>query len=167
MDPIRFVLGAALALALAPSLAAGAGVRTYRNEAMGVRAFEPPAGWELAPQASYPRLLASYSHREGGRLTLSAQRLPAGVTAAKLAQQARGPMEKQGYRSIKVQADGERVRLEAELDGGRRVVRQLYVVAGEIGYVVTLVAPKSALAHLGGDFEEAVKSLEVGATPAE
>src|SRR4051812_44701345 len=89
---------------------AGAGnpPRVYRNEAMRVRAFEAPAGWELAPQSSYPRLLASYSHHEGGKLTLSAQKVPATTTSMDLAEQSRMPLEKQGFTALRVHADGPR-----------------------------------------------------------
>src|SRR5947209_2335896 len=63
-------------------IAAGAAPPIYRNEAMRVRAFEMPIGWEMAPQSSYPRLLASYSHQAGGRVTLSAQKIAPESTAA-------------------------------------------------------------------------------------
>src|SRR4029079_7363241 len=117
-----------------------------RNEAMRVRAFEAPAGWELAPQSSYPRLLASYSHHEGGKLTLSAQKVPATTTSMDLAEQSRMPLEKQGFTALRVHADGPRARLEADRDGGKRFVKQAYLVDGGIGYVVTLIGPLNALA---------------------
>src|SRR5437868_5768225 len=93
---------AALALASITAGAAGTSARSYRNEAMHVRQFEPPSGWVLAPQGSYPRLLASYSHREGGRITLSAQRVPAGTTAVQLAEMSRGPLERQGFAAVAI-----------------------------------------------------------------
>ena len=65
-------------------IAAATAPRVYRNPAMQVHSFEPPPGWELAPQSSYPWLLASYAHRDGGRLTLAAQRLPPRATAQTL-----------------------------------------------------------------------------------
>lgn len=137
--------------------------RTYRNPAMKVRAFEPPAGWELAPQASYPRLLASYAHPGGGRLTLSAQKVPPETTAQALVQQARTSLAKQGFSAITVRADATRQRLDADLDGGKRFVRQLYVVEQGLGYVVTLVAPAASNAPMTADFEAAVASLKLGA----
>src|SRR4051812_42580764 len=110
-----------LVAAFAFALLGGAGSgRVYRNDAMRVRAFAPPQGWELAPQSSYPRLLASYSHGEGARLTLSAQRVPATATAESLAEQSKGPLEKQGFAGIRITRDGDRARLDADLDGGRR-----------------------------------------------
>jgi len=148
--------------------AAGTSARSYRNEAMHVRQFEPPSGWVLAPQGSYPRLLASYSHREGGRITLSAQRIAPGTTALKLAESSRAPLERQGFAALVIAADGARARLEATLDGGKRFARPLYLTDGGVGYVVTLIASGAAWERILADFDAAVKSLELGAneTPA-
>jgi hypothetical protein len=142
--------------------AAGNPPRVYRNDIMKVRAFEAPADWELAPQSSYPRLLASYSHRDGGKLTLSAQRVSAATTAMELAEQSRVPLEKQGFTQLHIKPEGSRARLEADLDVSRRFARQVYLVEGGIGYVVTLIAPLAVLPKMTADFDEAVKSLQVG-----
>ncbi|HZS36287.1 MAG TPA: hypothetical protein VFF06_05645 [Polyangia bacterium] len=154
------LLLAALALA---SVAAGTSARSYRNEALHVRGFEPPSGWVLAPQGSYPRLLASYSHREGGRITLSAQRIAPGTTALKLAESSRAPLERQGFAALVIAADGARARLEATLDGGKRFARQLYLTDGGVGFVVTLIAPRAAESTMVRDYEEALRTLQVGA----
>jgi hypothetical protein len=143
------------------ALGAG-GVRVYRNDAMRVRAFSPPAGWELAPQSSYPRLLAYYAHAEGGRITLSAERVPPSTPASSLAQRARAPLEKQGYAHLQITNAGDRTRLEGDLDGGRRLLKQVYLVESGIGYVVTLISPTSAAPHMTADFEEALRSLQLG-----
>jgi hypothetical protein len=143
-------------------VAAGPG-RVYRNDAVRVRAFAPPQGWELAPQSSYPRLLASYSHREGARITLSAQRIAASATAWDLAAQSKVPLEKQGFSNIRITRDGDRTHLDADLDGGRRVAKQVYVATAGFGYVITLVSPQTAAAQAAADFDEAVRSLQLGA----
>jgi hypothetical protein len=150
-------------LLVAASLGANS-ARVYRNEPMRVRSFEPPVGWELAPQSSYPRLLASYAHREGGRLTLSAQKVQPGVSAQTLVDQSKPALSKQGFTAIRVKADVEGVRLDAELDGGKRFVKQLYLVDTGIGYVVTLVAPLASAQRMTNDFEEALKSLNLGSS---
>jgi hypothetical protein len=145
-------------------LGAGGPSRLYRNEAMHVRAFEPPSGWEQAPQTSYPRLLTSYAHPDGGRLTLTAQKVAAGTTAEALVRQSRPALERQGFADIQVskEGDGNRVRVSARLDGGKRVVRQVYIVDGGIGYVVTLVAPEPRATAMTRDFELALRSLVLG-----
>jgi hypothetical protein len=151
----------AAALLFFLSLAA-VGSRAYRNDAMGVRMFEPPPGWERAPQSSYPRLLVSYSHAEGGKLTLSAQRVPAGTTAAALANEARAPLEKQGFTRLTFKPDGARVRVTAELDSGKRVAMQLYVVDAGFGYVLTLITPLATSDRMAQDFDAAARSLQLG-----
>jgi len=149
---------------LALTLGASAG-RQFQSDAMNVRMFEPPPGWELSPQATYPRLLAAYAHAEGGRLTLSAERVPAGTTAAHLAAEALAPLEKQGFKQVRLKPFGDRARLSAELDGGRRLVHQLYVVEGGIAYVITIIGPRAAADRLAADFEAAIASLKLGAPP--
>ena len=151
------------------STALGAGGRVYKNGAMRVRSFEPPAGWELAPAASYPRLLAAYNHPEVGRLTLTAQRVGAGVSAARLANEARAPLAKQGFTQVRItqEKESERVRLEAELGGGQRHALQLYIVDSGIGYVITMISPLAASARSVSDFDAAVRSLSLGVDPDE
>lgn len=158
----QFCFSAALGAGL---LGAGSS-RVYRNDAVHVRAFAAPSGWELAPQSSYPRLLASYSNHEGGKLTLSGQAVAPTMTAYSLAEQARLPLEKQGFIQVRLQRDGDRARLDAGLEGGKRFVKQLYVVDGGVGLVVTLIAPTPSAARTAADFEEAVRSLQLGSEPA-
>ena len=111
---------------------------------------------------SWGGLLTSFAHADGGRLTLTAQKVPAGTTAATLVEQSRAALEKQGFSAIHVTVDKERARLDALLDGGKRMARQAYVVDGGIGYVVTLIAPESAAAPMTRDFEFALHSLRLG-----
>jgi hypothetical protein len=153
------VVWAAAALML---VGAGGSPRIYKNDAMRVRSFEPPPGWELAPQASYPRLLASYAHKEGGRITLTAQHVDKSATAASLAELSRGALERQGFTSIRIRAEADRVSLEAQLDGGRRFSRQVYVIEAGIGYVLTLIAPSAKRVGMQRDFDEAARSLALG-----
>ena len=148
-------------VALALALVGAGSAHVYRNDAMHVRAFAAPLGWELAPQASYPRLLASYSHQDGGKLTLAGQKAPPRATALALAEQSRTPLERQGFASIKIARDGDRATIDATLDGGRRFMKQVYLVAGGYAFVVTLIAPVAAAAHATPDFDEAVRSLQL------
>jgi|SRR5581483_7426633 len=144
-------------------LVAAAPPRIYKNDALRVRAFAAPAGWELVPQSSYPRLLAAYVHPEGGKLTLAAQKVPPGIQPIALAEQSKPALAKQGFASIRIRQDENRARLEADLDGGKRFMRQVYLVDGDLGYVVTIIAPLAAAKLMGENFEEAVHSLQLGA----
>jgi len=152
-------------LVFAASIAAG-GAHVYRNDQARVRAFAPPSGWELAPQSSYPRLLAAYVGAEGARLTLAGQKMSRELTAVALAEQSVPVLSRQGFAKVRVSADGDRARIDAELDGGRRYLRQLYVVDGGWAYVVTIVAPTASAARTGPDFDEAVRSLSLSGAPA-
>ena len=58
-----------------------------------------------------------------------------------------------------------RVRLDAQLDDGRKIARQLYVVADGIGYVVTMIGPAVRAPQLRRDFDEAMLSFDIGAEP--
>jgi hypothetical protein len=167
----RFLAAISLLSVVGGGLAMGAGsARLYRNAAMRVRSFEPPAGWEPSPAGAYPRLLVAYTHADGGRMTLTAQRVAASTTAARLASEARGPLEKQGFTAIRMKPESGRMHLEAELAGGQRVARQLYVVDEGFAYVVTLIAPLAAAPQATADFDAAVRTLSLGvdveATPA-
>ncbi len=153
-----FAVAAARFAAAAPS--AG---RIFRNDAARVRSFEPPSSWQIAPQASYPRLLASYSHPDGGRLTLTMQKVAPGTTAAALAGAAALELTRQGFSDLKQKADseGDRARIEARLDANRRFLRQLYLVDGSQGYVISMVAGTVNQPQMERDFETAVRSLVI------
>ncbi len=155
LDMKRFCLLSALLLtgaSLAP--------RVYRNDAMKVRAFDPPEGWLVAPQASYPKVLALYTHDSGARLTLTAQKVAAGVTGESLAESSRATLEREGFRDIALSPG----RIDAALSDGKRFLKQIYLVQSGFGYVVSLVGPKAPAARatrLVQDFDDAVHSLQL------
>jgi hypothetical protein len=157
-------------VALVPLVAVAAGGRAYRNDAVKVRAFEPPPGWTLQPQPTggAVRLLAVYDDHDGARLTLAAQKVAPGTTARALADESRPALERQGLRGVTVTVERppgeeiERARLEATIDRGRRVFRQLYAVTEGFGYVMTMVGAASRTHALKRDFDEAALSLVVG-----
>jgi hypothetical protein len=138
---------------------------------MKVRAFEPPLGWEAQPTGTYTRLLALFVDKEGGKLTLVAARVAATMTARALADESRAALARQGFRAIVESSDkgplGDlpRIRLDAQLDDGRKLARQLYVVNDGIGYVVTMIGPMTRAPQLRRDFDEALQTLELGVEP--
>ena len=138
-----------------------AGLRTLRSPTQHVVAFEPPAGWERAATPPSSRLLATWAHHDGGRLTLVAE-LAAGKTALQIFEQSRPALEKQGWSLGKTERKPERVILEATLDKGRRHARQLYLVEDGWAYVVTMAAPAEQDAARAHDFDEAIGSLKLG-----
>jgi len=149
-----------------PAIAAPVGARLCRNEPLRLRGFEPPVSWQPAPQANYPRIVCSYTHPDGGRLTLAAQKVAPGTAAESLAESARAGLEKQGFSDVRISVDksegAPRARLDAHLEGGRRFLRQLYLVDGGLGYVVTLVAGSVIEPEMSRDFDWAVRTLSIG-----
>ena len=139
--------------------------RTYRNEAARVGVIVPPPGWEIAPQSTYPRILATWSQRDA-RLTLSAERAPSpdagAFDAQTLVERSRTALQRQGFYGLEVTpdpVDTARRRLHARLDGGRRFLLQLYVVEEGWSYVLTLVAATADEKRLSTEFDETVRSL--------
>ncbi len=172
---LAFALALALVLAGSfASVARAAGpivARLYRNDSLHIRAFEPPPSWQPAPQANYPRILVAYSHPDGGRLTLAAQKTAAGATAEEVARQAKAGLEKQGFSDVKIAIDRDsgptpHALLDAKLEGGRRFLKQLYVVDGGLAYVVSLVAGRVNQPEMAKDFDWSVRSLQLGSLPA-
>lgn len=157
----------ALVVALLPFLVA-AGGRTFHNEAMKVRGFEPPVGWDAQPIGSYARLLGVWETKDGGRLSLVAQKVKAGATARSLIDESSPALARQKLRDLHVAPapspgdDSDRATLDAVVDDGHRFMRQLYAVAGDIGYVVTMVGPIARAPQMKRDFDEAATSLSVG-----
>ena len=132
--------------------------RVYSNDALHLHSFEPPPGWEKQPQPPYPRLLAVYTHIDGGRLTLTVQRVAPGTSAQQLAEQSKTPLAHQGFADIRVTSDDERTTLEATL--ASRALVQGFVVHAGSGFVITLVAPRSRAPALARDLDEALRSLQ-------
>jgi hypothetical protein len=154
-------------VSLLPFLVA-AGGRSFHHDAMKVRGFEAPLGWEPQQTGSYPRLLAQWETKDGGRMTLVAQKVRGNLDAQGLAAESKPALERQGFRGISISAErpsgdeSDRVRLDAMVDDGHRFVRQLYVVADGIGYVLTMTGPLARAPQMRRDFEEAATSLSVG-----
>lgn len=156
-----------LVVALLPFLVA-AGGRSFRNDAMKVRGFEPPIGWEQQQAGSYARLLGIWETKDGGRLTLVAQKVKEGATARSLIDESTPALQRQKLRDLHVAPapspgdESDRATLDAVVDDGHRFMRQLYAVAGDIGYVVTMVGPLGRAPQMKRDFDEAATSLSVG-----
>jgi hypothetical protein len=155
-----------VAILVGAAATASAAGRLYHNEAARIAAFELPRGFQQAAQVGYPRVLLVATGPEGSQLVLSSQPVASGTGAVVLAQRAAAALTAQGFASPRVVPDeSERARLEATLDGGRRVLRQLYAVDGDQAVVVTLVAPVGQTAVLRA-FERSLETLEIGAPDA-
>ncbi len=156
------------ALALAQNSAqAVPNPRILRAPAQRILSFDPPGTWERAPTPPSSRLLATWAHRDAGRLTIAAQQVGDVTDAAKIFDESRASLERQGWSithvdRAKAGAPSGRVTVDASLDKGKRIGRQLYLVEGGFVYVITLVAPQEQAADRLRDFDDAVASLKLG-----
>ena len=145
-----------------PTVASAGSPRALRAPALRIVSFDPPPSWERGATPPSTRLLATWSHASGARLTLAAEHVAGGVTAVRVFDDSRASLEKQGWAIGKVERADGRVTVDAALDKGKRVARQAYVVEGGFVYVVTMVAPADQAADRGRDLDDAVRSLRLG-----
>lgn len=153
-----------LVFALAGVAVAAPSAKLFRSPDYRVVAVDPPSGWELAASPPSSRLLASWAHREGGKLTLAAERsaLP---DANKLFAQSEGVLKAQGWTLGAIDRQTGRIVVDATLDHGRRIARQLYTVEQGFAYVLTMVAPAEQGPLRARDFDDTVATMRLG-TPA-
>src|SRR5262249_22561953 len=120
--------------------------RTVTNEHYNVR-IDAPAGWTVLKQVAYPNVIAVMSHRDGGRLTLAAERARSAETAQSLAERNRASMEKKGMRVRRLAPLGgnDAALVEASTADGALLMRQVYFVRGLWGFSLTLAAPPSKI----------------------
>lgn len=153
---------AAVALAmispLKRSAEAASAPRVYRNDAYRIRSFILPGNWELSSQGTYQNLLVAYSHGEGARITITAERRRPGQDADRLAVRSRPLLERQGFSGLKLRSDEGRTFVEGELTRKGLQLRQVYLCEGEFCYVLTLVVPKGHAVPVR-DFDEAARDL--------
>lgn len=158
-----------LALVSPPSGRAASRDRIYRNPECGIRLFEVPRGWQVVPrtQVGYPRVLL-LAERERAHLVLAVQGIRSPTTAMSLADQAMQALQEQRWEKLLTREVGNIARLEGEVEGGRRLLRQAYVVsnpADEVAYVLTVVTPKEVSERVLRDFEAALQSLAIEPLP--
>jgi hypothetical protein len=118
--------------------------RIYRNPALRIYQLELPRDWQAVPlaQIAYPRvLLVATAKSNSARLTVAAQRVLPGTGAELLAADARAALLRQGWEDPRVTSDGEKAGIDASRDRGKRLLRQAYVVNGDMAYVFTVVTP--------------------------
>jgi hypothetical protein len=150
----RVTLGLAASL-----LTAAGGSRVYRNVTFRIHSFDPPQRWTLSDQASYPTLLCTYFHPDGGRISLVAEPATPDITPAIVEKQSEDALAKQGFSRIvkKMDAFG---RLRVDADGGKgKILKQAYIVEGPFAYVLSVSGPKTLANEWSHDFEDALRTL--------
>lgn len=151
-----------LALSCTALAVAAPSAKLFRSPDYRVVAVDPPTGWELSASPPSSRLLASWSHRDGAKLTLAAER-SAVTDPEKLFLQSRSVLQAQGWTVGSVEKQAGRVSVEATLDHGRRIARQLYAVEQGFAYVLTMVAPADQADLRARDFDDTLATMRLGA----
>jgi len=134
--------------------------RTVVNEHYNVR-IEAPVGWTVQKLVAYPSVVAVMAHRDGGRMTLSAERARSAETAQTLAERNRAAMEKKGMKVTHLSPlpGNEAVELEATTAKGDLAMVQVYFVRGLWGFSLTLAAPPSKIAQYTHDLDVAWRTV--------
>ncbi|HJZ85224.1 MAG TPA: hypothetical protein VKN99_08655 [Polyangia bacterium] len=124
--------------------------------------IDAPAGWTVLRQTAYPSMIAVMTHKDGGRLTLSAQRARAGDTVEAVAERNRAALERTGMQTGKVgpSSIGEgTVELTATTRDGKLQVRQLHFLHGSTEFALTLTAPPPKMAAYAKDLDAAWRAI--------
>ena len=134
--------------------------RTVTNEHYNVR-IDAPAGWTVQKLVAYPSVIAVMAHRDGGRMTLSAELARSAETAQTLAERNRAAMEKKGMKVFRTSPlpGNDAVQIEATTGKGDLAMVQVYFVRGLWGFSLTLAAPPSKIAQYAHDLDVAWRSV--------
>jgi hypothetical protein len=129
-----------------------------------VELFVPP-DWELTAQTAYPGILTSGVHKGGtGRLSFAAQRVDPAMTAKTYAEQNRKTLKDVGFRVGDLAAHPTGAYLVDSLSPDRqRRIRQGYVVAHGVAYVLTIAAPTKAWRSYMRAFDDTLRSIKLQA----
>jgi hypothetical protein len=154
---------AALALTLLASRA-GADIEGDRfvspSWRVGVTA---PKNWQLTDKTAYPSVLLRMVRRDpDGKILLTAERLPAGTDALTYATKTIALLRTMGFgvRAPQLHSSTGAYYVDAQRPGA--FLRQAYLVAGGLGYSLTLAAPdhRTRTQHLRA-FEFALRSIQI------
>lgn len=130
-----------------------------------------PKSWQLTEKTAYPNLLLRMVRRApDGMMLLSAERLPRGEDALHFARRTATLLGKMGFevRAPQLHASTGAYLVDSHRDPA--FLRQAFLVAGGVGYSLTLSAPdrRTRSQHLRA-FDSALRSIEIlraNGTPA-
>jgi len=158
------VLALVAALSAAPTALARADIEgsEFESNAWRVR-MTAPKNWQLTEKAAYPNILLRLSRRTpDGKMMLTAERLSPGTDALAYAERTAAVLRGLGVdvRSPQLHSSTGAYLVDAERGGA--ALRQAFLVAGGIGYSLTLYAPdnRSRSQHLRA-FDYALRSIQV------
>ena len=155
-------LAAALLAALAVTAQADIEGDLFESGAWRVR-MTAPKNWQLTEKTAYPNVLLRLSRRApDGKMLLSAERVAPGVNALTYAQRTGDLLRSMGFqvRSPQLHTSTGAYFVDCEQRGA--FLRQAFLVAGGIGYSLTLAAPdhRTRSQHLRA-FDYALRSIQM------
>ena len=135
---------------------------TFVSPAWHVRVTAPKS-WQLTEKTAYPNLLLRMVRRApDGMMLLSAERLPSGEDALHFARRTAALLRTMGFalRAPQLHASTGAYILDSQRD--QAFLRQAFLVAGGVGYSLTLSAPdrRTRSQHLRA-FDAALRSIEI------
>jgi hypothetical protein len=126
-------------------------------------ALELPSDWQLERPPPYPNLVAAFRHRRDATLTVGVQYVGPGEDGESLARGNAQALLRMGF---DVRREG--ATLSASRSRSPIAVRQVYVVRGTVGWVITLAGTASDLELLARDLSAAARqAAEPGPAGAE
>jgi hypothetical protein len=166
---VQLAARAALLVALVLLFSASSGTATADIE--GDRFTSPewrvqmtaPNNWQLTEKTAYPSVLLQLVRRSpDGTMLLTAERLPGKVDARTYANQTTQLLRRMGFRVRVPQLHSTTGAYLVDSERGRAFLRQSFLVAGSVGYSLTLAAPDSRIRaqHLRA-FDSALRSIQI------
>jgi hypothetical protein len=131
----------------------------YRSDRYRVEMLVPKE-WTLSEDVAYPGMLAVAVHKTGARLTLSVQSVPHEVASKDYVDRNEKALRKLGYRigGVATRPGGALV-IDAAAPGGKKRVRQAYLLHDQTAYILTLAASTQAMPGFLSAFDYVLSSL--------
>jgi hypothetical protein len=156
---VRLALVALLLLGSAALARADVDGDTFRSPEWHVE-LVVPREWELSAQTSYPGIIVSALHQEGGRMTLGVQTVSATETRETYTARNLATLKKIGY-APGTPAPHLTGALEVDTTSAdlRKKIRQAYFVRGKTAYILTLSTPAARFQSDSRAFEDTLHSI--------
>jgi hypothetical protein len=162
--PRVVVAAAGLAIALVASASARAEIEGDRFESRPWRVrMSAPRNWQLTEQTAYPNILLRLVRRApDGKMMLAVERLAPGVTAQNYARRTADILRSMRFEVRSPQLHASTGAYFVDSQGQGAFLRQAFLVAGGIGYSLTLSAPdnRTRSQHLRA-FDYALRSIQI------
>jgi hypothetical protein len=164
---VLVALAAALLAASAGAARADIDGDQFESSAWRVR-MTAPKNWQLTEKTAYPSILLRMVRRApDGKMMLSAERVGPGVTALAYAQRTAGILRAMRFEVRSPLLHSSTGAYFIDSQGSGAFLRQAFLVAGGIGYSLTLSAPdnRTRSQHLRA-FDYALRSIQILHAPA-